>query len=224
MYENQIIAQVHEETQIVFCLFDLNCELLRLQNVWLTPPHPEYGHWKSIMDELKVDTLLRCQMLINLFELESNKFFTKTLLLLVWATLMFMVKFMSTHQSEIVECQKIANLALFFFCLQFILENVSQFQKVFIFSNPKIFKPQCAPFYPTKGALILHYTPHCQNRSLLVTCIMYNYAKEQFWLREQHVYLDNRDYSWDFFIQWRIFADSWFGLILLFCQQTAESG
>ena len=131
------------------------------------------------MDELKVDTLLRCQMLINLFELESNKFFTKTLLLLVWATLMFMVKFMSTHQSEIVECQKIANLALFFFCLQFILENVSQFQKVFIFSNPKIFKPQCAPFYPTKGALILHYTPHCQNRSLLVTCIIYNYAKAQ---------------------------------------------
>ena len=65
--------------KLKFCvfLFDLNCELLRLQNVWLTPPHPEYGHWKSIMDELKVDTLLRCQNLINLFELESNLFFTK---------------------------------------------------------------------------------------------------------------------------------------------------
>ena len=128
----------------------------------------------------------------------------KTLVLLVWATLMFTVKFMSTHQSEIVICQKIeVPLVSSSACNSF-----WKISEDFHFSKHTIFKPHCAPFYYTKGALILHYTPHCQNRSLLVTCIIYNYAKEQFWLREQHVYLDNRDYSWDFFIQWRISADS----------------
>ena len=150
---------------------------------------------------------------------------TKTLLLLVWATLMFMVKFMSIHQSEFVICQKIANQALIFSSACNSLWKIfHKFNECSFFSNPTIFKPHCAPFYPTKGALILHYTPHCQNRSLLVTCIIYNYAKEQFWLREQHVYLDNRDYSWDSFIQWRISADSCCVLILLFSQQTAEIG